>query len=512
MSFSSTASVVPPLEANRLPEGWAPAIFRDVCGINPSKPPADALAPAAPVSFVPMAAVDADSGAITHVQSRPFSEVRKGYTSFRDGDVILAKITPCMENGKAAIARGLQNRLGFGSTEFHVLRPSGAVLPEYVYYFVRQESFRKVAEEHMTGSVGQRRVPTEFLQDAEIPLPPVPEQKRIVAKVGALLASVNSTRERLARVPQILKRFRQSVLAAACSGRLTEDRREGHSGGESAFCLLERIRGIRTRAESVRRNKTLRAREEDAGNTDEPAPPIPETWALCKIEEIADVRLGGTPSRKEPSYWGGEIRWVSSGEVANCRIAETAESVTSLGLASSNAKVYPRGSVLIAMIGEGKTRGQSAILDIEACTNQNVAGLIFEKGTVDPEYVWRWALSKYEENRAGGRGGNQPALNGAKVRALSLPLPPPAEQREIVRRVEALFKLADSIEKRVGAAAASAEKLTQAILAKAFRGELVPTEAELARREGRGYESASGVAGQDPGAPSGAGSDKSAWR
>src|SRR5438105_12343241 len=104
--------------------------------------------------------------------------------------------------------------------------------------------------------------------------------------------------------------------------------------------------------------------------------------------------------------------------------------ITKEGLERSNAKVCPRGSVLIAMIGEGKTRGQSAILDIEASTNQNVAGVIPNPSVVIAEYVWRWALAQYEVTRAVGRGGNQPALNGQKVRELVLPVPPVQEQTE----------------------------------------------------------------------------------
>jgi type I restriction enzyme S subunit len=194
-----------------------------VCQVNPAKAARDALPADAEVTFVPMPAVDADSGAITAPQVRAFGEVRKGFTSFRDGDVIMAKITPCMENGKAAIARGLRCGLGFGSTEFHVLRPSEAALPEFVYYFIRQESFRAAAEMEMTGSVGQKRVPAEFVQNARMPLPPLPEQVRIVARVAELSAHVDAARERLAKVPAILKRLRQTVLMAALSGRLTED-------------------------------------------------------------------------------------------------------------------------------------------------------------------------------------------------------------------------------------------------------------------------------------------------
>ena len=123
--------------------------------------------------------------------------------------------------------------------------------------------------------------------------------------------------------------------------------------------------------------------------------------------------------------------------------------------------------------------------------DQNVAGLVFDAGNIEPEYVWMWALGEYERTREVGRGGNQPALNGEKVRHLPMPLPPVAEQKEIVRRVNALFKIADAIEKRVATATLRAKNLTPAILAKAFRGELVLTEAELSRREARVYEPAS---------------------
>src|SRR5665213_2741090 len=170
-------------EIGDLPEGWVTATVSEVCEINPSKPRTDQYPPDLPVTFVPMPAVNAVQGAITNPSIRAFADVRKGFTAFRENDVILAKITPCMENGKAAVARGLLNGLGFGSTEFHVMRSSGAMLPDFIYHFIRQESFRKLAEQEMTGSVGQKRVPAEYLQNVAIPLPPLHEQKRIVAKV-----------------------------------------------------------------------------------------------------------------------------------------------------------------------------------------------------------------------------------------------------------------------------------------------------------------------------------------
>ncbi len=100
-----------------------------------------------------------------------------------EGDVIFAKITPSMQNGKSAIARGLVNGLGFGSTEFHVLRPGREVLPEWLWYFVRQRSFREEARNHFRGSAGQQRVPASFIEQCEIPLPSVDEQRRLVGRI-----------------------------------------------------------------------------------------------------------------------------------------------------------------------------------------------------------------------------------------------------------------------------------------------------------------------------------------
>ncbi len=159
---------------------WPLKSVGDICEVNPRLPRGHGISDDQVVSFVPMAAVDEISGTITDTQVRPFSAVKKGYTHFKNDDVLFAKITPCMENGKAAIASNLAGGLGFGSTEFHVLRASSAVLPAWLFYFVRQPIFRNEAKRNFTGTAGQQRVPTTFLSSASIPVPPLSEQRRIV--------------------------------------------------------------------------------------------------------------------------------------------------------------------------------------------------------------------------------------------------------------------------------------------------------------------------------------------
>lgn len=176
----------------------------EVCEINPRLGRDSGLMDDTLVSFVPMAALDEVSGLIRDKQQRSFFDVKKGYTAFRNGDVLFAKITPCMENGKAAIAKDLINGVGFGSTEFHVLRPKASVLPEWVFYFVRREPFRWEAKRNFTGTAGQQRVPTTFLVNSRIPVPPIAEQRRIVDLLSRAEGIVRLRREAQAKAAEII--------------------------------------------------------------------------------------------------------------------------------------------------------------------------------------------------------------------------------------------------------------------------------------------------------------------
>ena len=182
--------------------------------INPTRAGNVSLSPADPVSFVPMKAVDDITGTIAWPEARPYAEVSKGYTWFEDGDVIFARITPCMQNGKAAIAHNLVNGVGFGSTEFHVIRPGPQITAEWMHAIVRHRAFRDDAAAHFKGTAGQQRVPESFLEQKEIPVPPLPEQHQIItyingltARIAALMGLQDATATELdAMLPSILDR------------------------------------------------------------------------------------------------------------------------------------------------------------------------------------------------------------------------------------------------------------------------------------------------------------------
>ena len=474
-----------------LPEGWATDSIASVFEVNPSPPPKSTLPENAQVTFVPMPAVDAQSGTIADPQTKRHGEVRSGHTAFAEGDVIIARITPCMENGKAAVARKLINGFGFGSTEFHVLRPTGAVSAEFAYHFVRQEWFRRAAADHMTGSVGQKRVPAEFIKKAEIPVAPLAEQKRIVAKVAELLGRGNAARERLARMPAILKRFRQSVLAAACSGRLTEDWRESVRPKTPADNLLAGILAARPKRWEQNTSQRYKAPLEPS---DDVTADIPETWARATVDQLSCLVTSG--SRWWARYYSdfGAIFVRAQDINSDALILENVAHVTAPDDAEARRTRLELGDLLVTITGANVTKSALVEVDLpEAYMSQHVALVRL----VDPSirrFVYLWITSPVHGRRkllSDAYGAGKPALNLDNIKSTVVGLPPFEEQQEIVRRVQALFKLADAVEKRVKAATTQAERLTQAILAKAFRGGLVPTEADLARRDGRDYEAAS---------------------
>ncbi len=198
----------PHIEAD--PE-WPKVTLGEVCEVNPKKSTIRNSGESTLVSFVPMASVQENKRDLVNVDSRPLGKVYKGYTYFREHDVVVAKITPCFENGKAAIARGMPHPVAFGTTELHVLRASEKILPEIVWVFVSSDEFRAQGTEVMTGTGGQQRVPEDFVSGFEIPLPPLSEQRRIVAELDAEEEAVEAVRGLLPRFAAKIQRVLDRV-------------------------------------------------------------------------------------------------------------------------------------------------------------------------------------------------------------------------------------------------------------------------------------------------------------
>ncbi|MBK8185832.1 MAG: restriction endonuclease subunit S [Cellvibrio sp.] len=276
----------------------------------------------------------------------------------------------------------------------------------------------------------QPNISGKAIEEFRVALPPLAEQQQIAQKLDELLAQVDSIKNRLDAIPTILKRFRQSVLAAAVGGRLTEEWRGN--------CSIDF-----------------------------------DSWEKTDLGAVSNIATGKTPKRDQNEYWyNGTIPWLTSSATGNPLTYEAEQFVTDFAVKDCGLKLFDVGTLLLAMYGEGKTRGQVTELKISAACNQACAAITVDESKILRKFVKLVLQENYEETRKVAVGGAQPNLNLNKVREIPVLVPTLEEQTEIVRRVEQLFSYADQIEQRVKDAQARVNYLTQSILAKAFRGEL----------------------------------------
>lgn len=220
---------------------WLNIAFENIIDVNP-KTDIPSIDLKDLVSFLPMSSVYAEINKYDE-EFIQYDKIKKGYTKFQNQDVLFAKITPCMENGKMCVVSNLQFGVGFGSTEFHVLRSLGTILPEFIFYFVVQKSFRKQAQNVMTGAVGQRRVPADYLKNIKINLPTLEEQKRIVEEIEKRFAVADEVEKVVEDNIEKAKQLKQSILKKAFEGRLVPQ----EPTDEPASTLLEKIKQERSK-------------------------------------------------------------------------------------------------------------------------------------------------------------------------------------------------------------------------------------------------------------------------
>lgn len=435
-------------------QGWLEMTIDEIADVNPRADKAS-IPDDLPVSFIPMRAVGAGDGSIQVEETRPAGEVKKGFTAFLEGDVLFAKITPCMENGKMVVVPKLVNDYGFGSTEFHVLRPKPGIDAKYLYYYVSSQTFRSEAERHMTGAVGQRRVSTTYLKECKIPIAPLDQQKRIVAEIEKQFSRLDQAVANLKRVKANLKRYKTAVLKAAVEGRLVETEAElAHRASvEAASRRLDQRQGKGKYKEPVAPDTTN-------------LPKLPEGWVWANIDQLAEVGTGATPKRGQSRYYGGDIPWVTSAVVNDAFVDRATEFVTNEALTETNLTLYPPGTLLVAMYGEGKTRGKCTELRISATTNQALAALQVDEYV--RTYLKLFLDYNYEETRKVASGGVQPNLNLSLVRAIRIPFPPLTEQHRIVAEVDRRLSLLRETEVQVDVNLKRAERLRQSVLNNAF--------------------------------------------
>jgi type I restriction enzyme S subunit len=287
--------------------------------------------------------------------------------------------------------------------------------PAYVSWYLKSPAYwRQIAES--AAGIALQNVNAKKLAALAMPLPPTNEQQRIVAAIEEHFSRLDDAEESLRLAHRRLGSLRTAMLAAALDG-----------------------------------------------------------WPERALGGIANVFVGTTPSRSAPELWSGDVPWVSSGEVAFCRIRETRETISPAAVTSPD-RIHPPGTVLLAMIGEGKTRGQAGILDVAATHNQNSAAIRLDPELCTPEWLFYVLMARYEETRRAGSGAQQPALNRARVEALRIPLPPLENQRRLVEDNERQLSLAATLTGGIDRARRRSATLRRSILEQAFCGKLVPQD------------------------------------
>jgi len=396
-------------------EGWRLQRLKEVCIINPPKKDAKSIPADALASFMPMGDLGIDVKNSTPIHKRPIRELIGSYTYFRENEVLLAKITPCFENGKLSIARGLTNQIGFGSSEYIVFRPNNVLDPEYLYYFLSRQDFRTEGVKHMSGAVGHKRVSKTFIENTLIPLPPLPVQKAIVAKLDAAFASIDIS------------------IAAA------------ERNAENADKLYK------NEVDSIFNNFS------------------------CELPELghnAEISYGFTANSSSqydgPHYLritdiqNNDVNW---NDVPRCMIGEK----------EFNKFKLTTGDIVFARTGA--TTGKSFLLSAPppAVFASYLIKVAANKSVLKPEFIYQYfqSASYWDFVNAGISGAAQGGFNASKLSSLPIPLPPLDEQDIAVERLLDFQSHTKQLAEIYIRKAKAMTALKQSLLQQAFTGQLV---------------------------------------
>lgn len=373
----------------------------------------------------------------------------------------------------------------------HIIK-SSILHDSFLCFFLNQFNF----EGYVSGTT-RLKLPQGSMKQIPVKFPSINEQNRIVDKIEVLFSEVDAGIENLTLAKRQLEQYRQSLLKHAFEGKLTVKWREEYAkknGKElpNADELLEQIQTARQDyydqqiADWEQAVKDWEAQGKESAKPRKPSALIkPEKnssvnnylidcfWKKVSFSELYDIFIGSTPSRSIAEYWNGNINWVSSGEVTFSNIHFTKEKITQLGLVKTSTSVHPIGTVMLAMIGEGKTRGQASILKIEACHNQNTAALRVNNDLLSSEYLYFYLLYSYEMTRRIGSGNNQKALNKTVIQNMTIPICSFEEQTEIAQILEKQNNAIESSKQTLDKYLKKATLLKTSILHKAFQGKLV---------------------------------------
>ncbi|WP_247655417.1 restriction endonuclease subunit S [Stutzerimonas frequens] len=451
---------------SELPTGWSYFSLRDLGGLSGGKTPSKANLLFWSSPDVPwVSPKDMKRNLLEDAEDR-ISQLAvddAGMTLYPAGSVLMVTRSGILQHTFPVALAGTELTV---NQDIKVFRPVEGISPQFAFYLLKSMGGKILSSCSKDGTTVQS-IDSEKLEAFPFPLPPATEQTRIAAKLDELLAQVDTLKARIDGIPALLKRFRQSVLTAAVSGQLTEEWR-GMNPKQRAEQAINALKAARPAKEQAHTPVFF-----------EELPRIPESWEWASLGFLVspdDVLCYGVvqPGPDDPDG----VYLIRAGDI-NSGCVDTSQ-LRKISVNTHNE--YRRsqvkgGEILITVVGAGI--GEAAIIPPE-CAGFNIARAVAKLPIreISAKYVYLWLSTNLALSwmKGSSREVARPTLNLEQLRALPVPIPACGEQTEIVRRVEQLFAFADQLEARVKAAQIRIDRLTQSILAKAFRGELVPQD------------------------------------
>lgn len=429
-----------------IPATWQQIRGRFVMGVNPSPVRLRDLEESDEVSFVPMEAVG-ERGGLSLDRSRPIDEIGSGYTEFEDGDVIVAKITPCFENGKAALAEGLLNGVAFGTTELHVLRAGKRLDKRFLFYLTTSHTFLSLGESEMYGAGGQKRVPPEFAKDFRVPLPPIEEQQAIARFLDAKTAQIDTLVAKKRQLIDKLKEKRSALIARTVTRGLPPEAAQ---------------------AAGLEPNPEMKDSGVDWIGK------IPKHWEARRMKNFGDLIAGAGFPHEFQGQEDEELTFYKVGDLANAidgkTMGDSEHTISRQTARLLRAKVVPIGAVVYAKIGAALLLNRRRITARNCCIDNNMTAFIPKPQCIDTLWAYYW-LSTLDFGEFTNPGAI-PSLSEGYQAELPFLAPPLAEQKLICSFLDRETSVLDQLTNRVEAAMDRLAEYRQALITSAVTGKI----------------------------------------
>ena len=380
----------------------------------------------------------------------------------KDGDLVISGIN--VAKGAIGIYSGedVTATIHYSSYTFD----SNKINVEYFKRFLKSSEFIELLNEQVKGGIKTEIKPKHILP-LEIQLPDINTQAQIVQHFENVEDDIADVTKEVLKQESLLKKLKQTILQEAIEGKLTAKYRAKNPDIGTAKKLLEQIK---TEKEKLIKDKKIKlSKPLPPINEDEIPFDIPQNWEWCRLGDISFVGTGATPLTSEPKYYNGDINWITSSATGADFVTEAETKITELALKETNCQIYPIGTLVIAMYGQGKTRGQITELMIDSATNQACAAIsIYLKDKALNQFIKKYFQKIYLEIRELASGGAQPNLNMQKVKDTMIALPPLEEQKEIVATIEKLFTLCNELESEINQNKTTVDNLMVTVLKESF--------------------------------------------